>query len=307
MVSNALMRDTDWERVRVGDIAIAYRSWGDGPPLFLIPGFMATMELWDPRFIASLAAEYRVIAFDNRGMGKTGTGRGSWDIGRFADDTAGLIETLGYEKAHVLGWSLGGDIALSLAVNHAERVNRLISYAGDCGGRHKVPPPKYRRVLSQFKEVRTPVKWAYALLFPPTWMQDHPDCWQSVPLLFGRMPLSSILRQNRAYEDWEGVYDALPRIRQPVLVVTGTEDSSTPPGNADILAQRIPGSRLVRFTGGGHGLMYQDPLALALTVKGFLRGPARPDDPGWRVEEIAVRDPGPSLSRTPSREPALQT
>ncbi len=248
-----------------------------GLPLFLIPGFMATMELRDPRFRASLSAAYRVVAFDNRGMGKTSSGRGFWSIDRFAGDTAGLIEALGYEKAHVLDWSLGGDIALSLAVNYAERVDRLVSYAGDCGGRHEVPPPKYRQVLKEFREVRMPVKWVYALLFPPNWMMDHPDCWQSVPLLFGRTTLRSIVRQNKAYEDWEGVYDALPRVDKPVLVLTGTQDASTPRCNADILAQTIRGSRLVRFAGAGHDLMYRDPAGLARTVKEFLRGPACPD------------------------------
>ncbi len=307
MLSNALMREVEWRKVRVGDIDIAYRTIGDGPPLFLIPGFMATMELWDGRFVRNLAAEYQVVLFDNRGMGKTTSGRGAWSIDRFANDTAGLIETLGYEKAHVLGWSLGGDVALSLAVNHAERVDRLVSYAGDCGGRHKVPPPRYRRVLQEFSGVHSPTKWALALLFPPTWMLEHPDCWQSVPLLFGRVPLASILRQNRAYEDWEGVYDALPRLQLPVLAVTGALDSSTPPGNADILAQRIPGSRLVRFAGGGHGLMYQDPLALAMTIKEFLRGPAWLEDPRSRVQEFVVESTRTSPVRQPSTEPVFGT
>ncbi len=307
MMSNTLMRDIEWQRVRVDDIDIAYRALGEGPPLFLISGFMATMELWDQKFLSSLAAEYRVVVFDNRGMGKTTPGKGSWGIDRFAGDTAGLIEALGYDKAHVLGWSLGGDIALSLAVNYAERVDRLISYAGDCGGRHKVPPPKYRQVLREFKEVHTPAKWAYALLFPPDWMTDHPECWQSVPLLLGRMPLRSILRQNKAYEDWEGVYDALPRLDKPVLVVTGTQDSSTPPGNADILAQRIPGSRLLRFAGAGHGLMYQDPLRLAMAIKQFLRGPAWPEEPGSYVEGISVGEARNIRARRPSTEPAFET
>ncbi len=259
------------QRVRVGDINVAYKIFGEGEPLVMISSYMANMARWDAHFLQNLAAEYQVIIFDNRGMGDTSSGRARWTIDQFAEDTAGLINTLGFEKAHVLGYSLGGDIALSLAVNFPEMVDRLICYAGDCGGQHKVPPPKYREVMRDFREVATPMKWAFGLLFPPAWMEEHPFCWKTIPIRQGRAPFRSIHRQNRAYNKWEGVYPELPDIGHPTLIVTGTEDASTPPGNADILAQQIPGSQLVRFEEAGHGLMYQHPLELSHIVKEFLR------------------------------------
>ena len=259
------------QRVRVGDIDVAHKIFGEGEPLVLISAYMATMARWDAHFLQNLAAEYQVIVFDNRGMGNTGSGHARWTIDQFAADTAGLIQALGLEKAHVLGYSLGGDIALSQAVNFPESVDRLICYAGDCGGQDKVPPPGYMEVMRDFREVATPMKWAFGLLFPPAWMQQHPFCWKSIPIRQGRSPLRSILRQNQAYNKWDGVYAELPEISQPTLIVTGTEDASTPPGNADILAQQIRGSQLVRFEEAGHGLMYQHPLELSRIVKEFLR------------------------------------
>ncbi len=261
------------QRIRVGDIDVAYKVFGEGEPLVLISAYMATMARWDAHFLQSLAAEYRVIIFDNRGMGDTTSGRAQWTIDRFAADTAGLIRALGLEKAHVLGYSLGGDIALSLAVNFPEVVDRIICYAGDCGGQHKVPPPSYREVMRDFRHVATPMKWAVGLLFPPVWMAEHPFCWKTIPLRQGKTKWRSIRRQNRAYNKWQGVYPQLPDIGRPTLVVTGTEDASTPPGNADILAQQIPGAQLVRFEGAGHGLMYQHPVELSGIVKQFLRSP----------------------------------
>ena len=140
-------------RVRVDDIEAGYKSFGKGTPLVMIPAYIATMDMWDPHFLVKLATKFEVIVFDNRGMGKTSAGHENFTIDRFADDTAGLIEALGFERAHVLGWSIGGDIALSLVVNHPERVLKLVSYAGDCGGPHKVAAPAYRDVMKKLHAV----------------------------------------------------------------------------------------------------------------------------------------------------------
>ena len=126
------------QKVQVDDIEVGYKTFGQGKPLVMIPAYVATMEVWDPHILIKLATKYEVIIFDNRGMGKTSAGDEEFTIDRFATDTAGLIEALGYERANVLGWSIGGDIALSLAVNHRDRVDRMVLYAGDCGGTQKV-------------------------------------------------------------------------------------------------------------------------------------------------------------------------
>jgi len=105
-------------------------------------------------------------------------------------------------------------------------------------------------------------------------MKEHPKYWRSLPFPREFVRPLSIIRQNRAYEEWPGVYEQLPRIDCPTLIVTGTEDVSTPPENADILHERIPGSTLVQFPGAGHGLMYQYPHELAEVVIEFMSAPA---------------------------------
>ncbi len=259
------------QRIKADDIEVAFRELGWGEPLFMIPAYSVTMDMWDARLLWHLASRYRVIIFDNRGMGKTSAGTEPWSIDRFVADTAGLIRELGYERANVLGWSLGGDIALGLAVAYPETVERLIIYAGDCGGPHVIAAPKYHEVLKRvFRYGYVPFEEFLAILFPPAWMKAHPDYWQSVPLLKQRFHPWRIARQNRAYEEWPGVYEELPAIEAPVLVITGTEDVSTPPENADLLVGRISGARLVRFRGAGHGLMYQYPDELARSIIDFL-------------------------------------
>ena len=81
--------------VPVGDINIAYRIQGQGEPVVLIMGYGSTMDLWDPHFLENLSSEYRVIVFDNRGMGDTTAPPGNFSISQFANDTAGLMTALG--------------------------------------------------------------------------------------------------------------------------------------------------------------------------------------------------------------------
>jgi pimeloyl-ACP methyl ester carboxylesterase len=276
--------------LRVDDIDIACRVYGEGEPLVLISAYAASMDMWNDSVIQELAARYQVIVFDNRGIAHTTPGVAPWSIDRFAADTAGLIEALGFEKASVLGWSLGGDVALGLAVEFPERVERLIVYAGDCGGPHRIPAPKYLGVLKKALRGRyVPFEGVLAILFPPEWMKQHPDYWRPIPFPKSFVSPRSIIRQNRAYEEWAGVYEQLPAIDCPTLIVTGTDDVSTPAENSDILHERIAGSSLVRFPGAGHGLVYQYPRELADVVIDFLSAPLVED----AVEDAGeMTDPG---------------
>ncbi|MGH8059776.1 MAG: alpha/beta fold hydrolase, partial [Candidatus Entotheonellia bacterium] len=85
--------------VRVGDIQIAYRTVGKGDPLVLIMGFAGVMDMWDPVFVRRLALNYRIIMFDNRGMGGSTAPPGQFSIEEFAADTAGLMDALNIPKA----------------------------------------------------------------------------------------------------------------------------------------------------------------------------------------------------------------
>jgi pimeloyl-ACP methyl ester carboxylesterase len=262
--------DRPSEEIQVDDITIGYKTFGAGEPLVLITGYIATMDMWDPLFLERLAEKFQVITFDNRGMGRTTSGDEPWTIDRFALDAAGLIDELNFPKANVLGWSLGGDVALSLAVSDPGKVERLVVYAGDCGGTAKVAASSLRQVLKDHKDVHAHFKMILSELFPPEWMEDHPDYWKSFEFPDELNSPQSVIKQNRAYKDWEGCCERLGEILMPVLIVTGTEDVSTPPENAVMLAQRIPQSWLVRFSGAGHGLQYQDPEGLARVVIDFL-------------------------------------
>ena len=97
-------------------------------------GFSGTMDLWSPEFVTALAQDRQVIVFDNRGIGETNDPMGAYPFSQLADDTAGLIKALGYDRLDVLGWSMGGNVAIDLTVRHPGVVSRLVSYAGSAGG-----------------------------------------------------------------------------------------------------------------------------------------------------------------------------
>src|SRR6202161_1895747 len=88
-----------------GDVKIAYYIRGQGKPLFMINGFISSMSLWDPALLDELAKSYQLILFDNRGVGlSTDTKEDHTTISQMADDAAGLIKNLGYEKVNILAW-----------------------------------------------------------------------------------------------------------------------------------------------------------------------------------------------------------
>ncbi|PYL07365.1 MAG: hypothetical protein DME33_10885 [Verrucomicrobia bacterium] len=113
---------------------IAWRRIGKGPPLLVLNGFAATSADWDPSFIDGLASSNELILLDNRGIGGSTDDGKPFDIAKLAGDVARVIEMLGFERASVLGWSMVGFIAQTLALQHPDHVNKLILLSTDSGG-----------------------------------------------------------------------------------------------------------------------------------------------------------------------------
>ena len=269
-------------RVTVGDASIGCRTVGPrvpragvaATPLLLAMGSSGTMEMWPDAFVATLAEERAVILFDHRGMGTSTAPAGPYPFAALADDAAALIRALGHDHADVLGWSMGGSIALDMAVRHPGTVARVISYAGGPGGADAVPPTP--EALAVLLDASLPPRERgaalLALLFPPAWRTAHPDYARSVPIPRTPVDPDAIAWQNAAIGAWSGLGDGLDRIAAPALFVTGDLDVIAPPENAVRMSARVPGSALTRFPDAGHGLMYQAPEALAATVLQFLAG-----------------------------------
>jgi pimeloyl-ACP methyl ester carboxylesterase len=264
------------KKVHVDDMDIAYKTFGKGNPLLLISGSGLVMDAWEASILKELSSNHTVIIFDNRGVGNTTIGTKPFSIQQFANDTAGLLDALKIQKADVLGYSMGSFVAQDITVLHPEKVNKLILYGARCGGKEGMPQnPEVIKVISDFVHSRqVDLGKLNSLSFPPEWIKSHPNYLENIPKSKEIVTPNIFKQQLNIVEDWQinssGVCSQLPKIFQPTLVITGTEDVLVPAANSLIIAEKIPGAWLVQIKGGGHGLMYQYPEQFSKIVKTFL-------------------------------------
>jgi len=270
---------------KVDSIELYYEEHGSGDPLLLIMGLAADSTAWLFQ-IPDFAKHYRTIAFDNRGVGRSSKPPGTYTIHQMADDTAGLLDALGIARTHVVGVSMGGMIAQELALRHPQRVRGLV-----LGCTYPEPDADIERQrqfgLSQFGGSVTasgemhidlgtldPMSFFQHLL-PTVFNQSFLDT--QLPTLMqvfaGALQygfsMEAILGQVAAVMSHKAT-DRLHQISAPTLVITGDADRLVPPGNSDILAQHIPGARLVKVPGGSHGFNFETPEVFNREVLNFL-------------------------------------
>ena len=267
----------DLKKVIVGDIEIAYKTFGRGEPILLISGSGNVMDVWPPYFLKVLAKGHKVTIFDNRGVGNTTEGTKPFSVKQFANDTLGLMNVLGIEKADVLGFSMGSFVAQQLVITYPERINRLVLYGSSCGGHEGIPQnPKVISILTDFVNNRTKDASAFLeVTFPLQWIKENPNFLESIPKTSETILSSTVKKQFEINEhwlstNWSGICDLLQKVTKPSLIITGIEDEAVPSGNSLILVDKIPGSWLVQIEGAGHGLMYQYPKTFTEIVETFL-------------------------------------
>lgn len=245
--------------VRLPEVELYYERHGDGPPLLLINGLGASLEMWS-RFWRQLAACHEVILFDNRGVGRSSIPTEPYTIEAMAEDTAGLLDALNLPEAAVYGAAMGGQVALELALRHPTRVRALLLGMTSCGGPKSVPtPPEVRKHM--MNALRPPPgmplsvareMW-WRLLYSPEFVVAHREelTREAEAVRYPTTPMG-YQRQAEASLTFDA-YDRLPRIHAPTLVMAGGRDVIVPPQNARILADRIPEAQLHVFEGVGHG------------------------------------------------------
>jgi len=247
-------------KVKVNDIQMFYEVHGEGFPLIMIMGLTGNTNWWDPRWIETLSEKFKIIAFDNRGAGRTDISDREYSIKLFADDTAGLMDALGISRANVLGLSMGGMIAQELVLNYPEKVKKLVLCATHCGGAKSVQASEEvlgiltadKRGMSAEEVARMTIP----LLFTEDFIKNTPGVEELVIEQITKNPISNeaFMRQMSAIMNFDA-YDRLSQIKTPTLILHGKQDILVPPENGSILEKAIPGSRLVSFENSAHGLM----------------------------------------------------
>ena len=257
-----------------GKITIGYRQFGRGPSLLLVTGDTAPMSLWPTYLLQPLARHFRVTIFDNRGVGySTDSLSQQMTVPLLAQDTAGLITVLGLHRPTVVGWSMGGEIAITLEETHAALLGKVVTSGGDAGSSHTVPPPP--KMIAALNTPNAPVSVALNLLFPSTpagkaATKRFVANYLAVPQeTVSSTTLARQLQAELAFLKYDGVWDKLGAIHTPTLVTNGAVDKGVPPINARRLATRIPGAELGIYAGCAHGMMFQDAAKFVAQVVHF--------------------------------------
>jgi 3-oxoadipate enol-lactonase len=242
--------------------ALHWESTGAGDPVLLIMGLGLSGGAWW-RTVPVLSRSLRVITFDNRGVGRSQARLHSYTTEAMADDAVSVLDAAGVEQAHLYGFSLGGMVAQQLALRHPGRVRSLVLGATHPGGPRAHRPSaevidffRRRASMSATDAARASVPFNYG----PRCRREHED------------RIAEDIRRRLAHPFPEGAYRAqivaatlhntyrrLKRIKAPTLIVHGREDRMVPVANAEILAERIPGSRLRILEESGHLYSTEQP------------------------------------------------
>jgi pimeloyl-ACP methyl ester carboxylesterase len=249
--------------------SVGYRIVGSGPPLVMIMGYAGTMEVWDPRFVDALARHYRVVIFDNAGIGQTQALPVPLTIDAMADQASALIEALRLGRSDVLGWSMGGMIAQALAVRHPDQVRRLVLCATFPGtGTAVVPSQAAVEALTSGN--------SGPYLFPA----DQGRAYQAFVAAISKYPAASPVpaavttAQKGASLQWFDGADSAgsltTAISAPTLIADGTVDRIDATANDHALASLIRGARLVLYPDAGHAFLFQEGTRFTTLIESFL-------------------------------------
>ncbi|HEX2408552.1 MAG TPA: alpha/beta hydrolase [Nitrososphaeraceae archaeon] len=264
------------KQVRIGDIDVSYKKFGNGDPILLIMGYSGSKNDWDPTFLKRLSANHTVIIFDNRGVSNSTLGTKDYTINQLAEDIVGLLNVLNIDKVDILGYSMGGMIAQQLTLDHEDKVDDLIIYASYCGtiDDQTYYPPK--KLLDQFgnltgteddkKERFVPYQ------FSNSWINQNRASYDRIFASLHLPPNNILEKQKDAIFKWIpiGTCDRLSEISQDTLIIVGTSDKIIPSINSEIFKDKIKGAKVETFIGGGHALMFQFPEKFTEVINTFL-------------------------------------
>jgi 3-oxoadipate enol-lactonase len=261
-------------QARCDDIDVAWFEAGRGRPLVLIHGLADDHRAWR-RTLPDLMLRHRVVMYDLRGHGETSLGSADGSLRQLSEDLAHLLRALNLDRVDVAGFSLGGTVAMRLAIDHPDLVGRMVLVATSSRvGRAAAEWYRERAAMVERSDPR----------LRETLDKDTADVYSQSPgemeggLLIRRQSTADPRGYGNACAAMAGLNAApldpdLPRIEAPTLIVASDRDQHCPPKAAQIIAAGIPGSRLEILEGAGHPIPVEKPHELAGLMTGFLTEP----------------------------------
>ena len=266
---------------KINDIEMYYEVHGptvlpedQADSLLLIMGLGANTTSWEMQ-IPAFSREYRTVAFDNRGSGRSDKPQSPYTIPQMADDAAALLDHLGISSAHVFGMSMGGMVAQEMALRHPQRVRTLVLGGTMAGGPNAVmagPQLIQQWASTALLPLEQAIENGLRFLYSEEFIARNHErlVRRALDLAYLQPPLHAVQRQVMAVLQFN-TFQRLADVTSPTLVISGTADQIVPPENSRILAERIPGAQLIEMEGAGHGFLAEKAEETNSTVLAFLR------------------------------------
>lgn len=259
---------------------IHYVERGQGRPLVLLHGWTQRGDIWSPQ-LRQLADRYRVIAADLRGHGRSEAGTDGYGLPMLAADLRTLLETLDLHDALVVGHSMGGMTTLRFCVDHPDVLAQRVAGIGLVATAAAAPVPAPvtalltkpgQRLIKRLEEGRKVPRYGF---------KDNPLSTLFARLAYGKHPPGAAVAQTREMLEsvppaglmtsWFKILEhdtrqALADVDVPSFVVVGTRDGLTPPPNARLIAELLPGCELHELKSAGHQIMQERPAELAQLI-----------------------------------------
>jgi len=254
-----------------GGVRLHWQEQGRGTPVLLVMGHRLSSEMWYP-ILPALTAAHRTVWFDNRGAGLSGFTR-KVTVGQLAADAFAVMDAAGLDQAHVFGVSMGGGVALEMAMQQPTRVKSLV-LGCTCmltADKPRMPaimrllyylPPRVLRLLMSGRDGGL----GYGSAAPPERV-----AFDQAMLARDKFSVAGVVAQAAAVGRYSTTKEAVAALAMPALVLHGDEDTLVPFAWGAELADTLPDSRLVKLQGSGHNFLVAAGEQANIVVLDFLR------------------------------------
>ena len=245
-------------------LQLYYERAGTGKTVLFISGTGADLRVTPNVFDSPLAARFDVLAYDQRGLGRSDAPQQDYSMAGYAEDAAGLLDQLALDAVCVVGVSFGGMVAQELALRYPQRVTQLALVCTSSGGRGgasyplhelaQLPPAQQQVRHLELADVRRDARW----------QRENPQQWRRLLELASRARREDVnvdgAARQLAARAGHDTAERLSQLDMPVLIMAGRYDGIAPPDNQQFLADAIPAAAL-RWYEGGHLFLIQDKTA----------------------------------------------
>ena len=255
----------------VNGLAYSYEEKGSGSPIVFAHGLTFDRHMWDHQ-VETLSPRYRCIAYDFLGHGGSPVGPEGYSLEDEAENLHALMAQWGASPAHLVGLSMGGMVALRLALAHPQDVRSLAILDASAEGELPERAPLYEQLAARAKAQGAQIVFdpVVGFMLSRGFVQSQPEKVEAYKRAFCSLDTEGLERATKAVSRRTNVLARIPQIAVPTLVIVGSEDISTTADKAQHIADGIRGAQLETIAGSGHMTPVEQPERISELLSAFL-------------------------------------